>query len=79
MTNRDECIAIIDNFSEGQLDSVAAVLKNMKDLFDKALEEAMDEAYCQKLYQDYLDDPDPSKHDCMTLEDFADSLGISLP
>ena len=78
MTNRDECIAILDNFGEEQLGSVVAVLKGMKDIFDKALEDALDEAYCQKLYQSYLDDPDPSKHDSMTLEDFADSLGISL-
>ncbi|MCL1863502.1 MAG: hypothetical protein FWF78_08050 [Defluviitaleaceae bacterium] len=79
MTNRDECIALLDNFGEEQLGSVLVVLKSMKDVFDNALEEALDEAYCQKLYQDYLDDPDPSKHDSMTLEEFADSLGIALP
>jgi len=78
MTNRDECISILNNFGEEQLCSVLTVLKSIKDAFDNALEEALDETYCQQLYQNYLNDPDPSKHDSMTLEDFADSLGISL-
>jgi len=78
MTNRDECITLLDNFGEEQLSSVATMLKSMKDMFDLALEEARDEAFCQKLYQDYLDDPDPEKDDAMSIEDFAESLGISV-
>ena len=73
MTNRDECITLLDNFGEEQLSSVAAMLKSMKDMFDRALEEARDEAFCQKLYQSYLDDPDPEKDDAMSIEDFAES------
>jgi len=78
MSNREMCISILDNFGEEQLSSVAAILKSIKDTYDKALEEALDDAFCEKLYQDYLDDPDPEKDETMTLEDFADSLGISL-
>ena len=40
--------------------------------------DSLDEAFCQKLYQNYLDDPDPEKDDEMSLEDFAKSLGISV-
>jgi len=78
MSNREECISILDGFGDEQLGSVVTMLKGMKDMLDNALEEARDEAFCQKLYQDYLDDPDPEKDDEMSLEDFAESLGISL-
>ena len=78
MSNREVCISILDSLGEEQLGSVASMLKSVKDAFDSALEEALDEAFCQKLYQDYLDDPDPEKDDEMSLEDFADSLGISV-
>ncbi|MCL1877767.1 MAG: hypothetical protein FWF80_02815 [Defluviitaleaceae bacterium] len=79
MTNRDECIAILDNFGEEQLGSIVVILKSMKDVFDKALEEALDEAYCQKLYQNYLDDPDPEKDDELSFDEAVEALGITLP
>jgi len=78
MTSRDKCIAILDNFGEEQLSRIATMQKNMKDMFDAALEDAKDEAFCQKLYENYLDDPDPDKNDAMSIEDFAKSLGINL-
>ena len=33
MTNRDECVAILDNFGEEQLSSVVVVLKGMNNVF----------------------------------------------
>ena len=78
MSNREACVALIDGFDEVQLSGVFAVLKSIKDTFDNALEEALDEAYCQKLYQDYLDDPDPEKDETIPIEELAESLGIKL-
>jgi len=78
MSNREACISIIDGFGEENLGGVLNTLKSMKDMFDKAIEDAMDEAYCQKLYQDYLDDPDPEKDDEISLEDLAEELGIAV-
>lgn len=43
-----------------------------------AIEEYEDDAFCQKLYQDYLDDPDREKTDAVNIEDFAAELGINL-
>lgn len=43
--------------------------------FDDEIE---DERYCEKLYQDYLDDPDPDKNETISLEELAEQEGITL-
>ena len=72
MSNREKCHALIEAFSDTQLASIAAMLESAKSLAD----EAEDDAYCRRLYADYQADPD--KGDSMSLEGFAQSLGISL-
>ena len=41
-------------------------------------EEAEDDAFCQKMLDDYRSDADPHKHDSVTLDEFAKELGINL-
>ena len=41
--------------------------------FDDEIE---DEIYCQKLYEDYLNDPDPEKDKTYTLEECKKEWGI---
>ena len=41
------------------------------------VDEAEDDAFCAKMYQDYLDDPDPHKHDSVTLEEAMEMCGIT--
>ena len=65
MNNREKCLMLIDNFSDEQLANIATLL-----------EDAADDAYCLRLCDDYLSNPD--KNEAMSLEDFADSLGIDL-
>ena len=72
MNNREKCLMLIDNFSEDQLANIVALLESVKTLS----EDAADDSYCLRLYADYLTSPD--KDSTMTLEDFADSLKISL-
>ena len=43
--------------------------------FDDEIE---DERYCEKLYQDYLNDPDPDKNETISLEELAEQEGITL-
>ena len=43
----------------------------------KIADEEADEAYCQKLYDEYLQNPEPVS-EMMSLEDFAAELGIDL-
>ena len=37
-----------------------------------------DDDYCLKLYENYLNDPDPDKHEAISLSDYAKELGILL-
>ena len=37
-----------------------------------------DDAFCQKMLDDYRSDADPHKHDSVTLDEFAKELGINL-
>lgn len=43
--------------------------------FDDDIE---DDLYCQKLYEDYLNNPDPEKHETITPEELAAQEGIEL-
>jgi len=74
MSNRELCIAIINEIEEDKLANVATMLQNIRDMLD----ESLDDAYCLKLYEDYLQDPDPSKSESILLENLAKELGVEL-
>ena len=62
----------IDTFTDAQLVNVVAMLQAMRQTID----DLEDEAFCEKMAQDY--DNDPEKGDPMPLENFAKELGITL-
>lgn len=72
MSNKEKCIAILDNFSESQLENIAALLQAAKN----AIDEAADDAYCESLFKQYEADPD--KGETVGLEEAARQLGVSL-
>lgn len=72
MSNRERCNAILDSFSDAQLSNAAAVLQALK----QAIDDTADEAFCEKMVQDYNNDPEQG--DPMPIEDFAKQLGIVL-
>lgn len=74
MSSREMCISIINDIDEGYLANVAAMLQNIKAMLD----ERLDDAYCAGLYAEYLNDPDPEKHETISLQDYAKELGIPL-
>lgn len=74
MSNRDMAKSIIDAIPDSQMVYVVNLLQNWR----MSLEEAADDAFCEKLYNDYLNDDDPQKNEGMLIEDFAESLGIKL-
>ena len=41
-------------------------------------DEAADDAFCEKLYEDYLNDASPDKDEEITLEELAKREGIEL-
>ncbi len=72
MSNREKCYAIIDSFTEEQLNNIAALLSAAKTIAD----DSADNAYCLRLYADYQADTD--KGEPQSIGDFAQSLGIAL-
>ena len=41
-------------------------------------DEIEDDLYCEKLVDDYLNDPDPEKHEGIRIEELAEREGIVL-
>ncbi len=74
MSNKEAVINIIENIPESQMGYILNMLQN----FQMALEDAADDAFCQRLYEDYLNDDDPEKNEGVEIEKFAEDLGISL-
>ncbi len=72
MSNRDTCMALLNDFTEEQLVSIATMLNSVKQLADNSA----DDAYCLRLSEDYHASMD--KGDSVDIESFAHSLGVSL-
>ncbi len=73
MSTKEQINTILDSYSEEQLVNLLCMLQSMQKIAD----EEADEAYCQKLYDEYLQNPEPVS-EMMSLEDFAAELGIDL-
>ncbi len=73
MSEREQAKQIIDRLPEYKISSLLMFLRGMA--FDDELE---DDLFCEKLVQDYLNDPDPDKHQGITLEELAQREGITL-
>ncbi len=74
MSNREKCNLLLDSFTEEQLVRIIALLQDAMD----ELDEIEDDAFCEKLYQEYLQKPDSEKGDGTPIEEFAKELGIEL-
>jgi len=74
MSNRELCITLINDIGEEKLANVAVMLQSIKDMID----ESVNEFYCTRLYEDYLNDPDSKKHESISLNDYAKELGVVL-
>ncbi len=72
MSEREQAKQIIDQLPEYKISGLLMFLQGMK--FDDEIE---DDLYCQRLYQEYLDDPDPEKHQTFALEDCMKEWGLS--
>lgn len=65
---------IVDNIPNTQMTYLINMLQN----FQMAIAEAEDDAFCEKMYNDYLSDTDPEKDDTISIEDLAKELGVLL-
>ena len=73
MSEKEQAKMIIDRLPDFKVGKLLAFLQGM--VFDDEME---DDAFCEKIYQSYLNDPDPDKDKGILLEDLAANLGIAL-
>ena len=73
MSAKEKIINLINDFSEEQLEELLTMLQSLRHIVD----DAEDDGYCQKLYDEYKNNPSDSSEN-VSLEDFANELGINL-
>lgn len=62
MNDKEKCIAILDTFNENQLENILTLLQAARNAIDVAI----NDAYCELLFQQYEDDP--NKEEIIGLE-----------
>ena len=72
MSTREMINALLDSVPEYKMGYVLAYLQGLTD------DEEADNAYCEQLYQDYLNDPDPDKHQTISLEELCKREDVEL-
>lgn len=70
MSTREMIDALLDSVPEYKMGYVLAYLQGL------TADEETDNAYCEQLYQDYLNDPD--KHQTNSLEELCEREGVEL-
>lgn len=73
MSEREQAKQIIDQLPEYKIGNLLLFLKGIQ--FDDDIE---DDLFCQKMYEDYLNNPDLEKHETITIEELAAKEGIEL-
>ena len=69
MSERDQAKQIIDRLPDYKISPLLLFLRGIA--FDDEIE---DDLYCQRIVDDYRNNPDPQKHETMTLEEFKKEL-----
>lgn len=73
MSEREQAKRIIDQLPDYKIAALLPFLRGMR--FDDEIE---DELCCELLMEAYENDPDPEKHQTITLEEFCRREGIEL-
>lgn len=73
MSEREQAKQIIDRLPDYKMAALLQFLQGMS--FDDEIE---DDLYCERLLEEYEKDPDPDKHQTITLEELCQREGIEL-
>ncbi len=72
MSEREQAKRILDQLPDYKMRWILVLLKGIQ--FDDDIE---DELFCQRIYEDYLNDPDPEKDATYTLEECKREWGLA--
>ena len=70
MSTKEMIFNLLDKVPEYKLGYVLAYVQGI------AADEDMDDLFCEQIYQDYLNDPDPEKDNTYKLEECKKEWGI---
>lgn len=70
MSNKERIIQLLDNVPEYKMGYVLAYLQGI------TADEEADDLFCQKMIDDYINDPDPEKDKSYTLEECKKEWGL---
>jgi len=72
MSMREQINGLLDKVPEYKMGYVIGYLQGL------TADEEADDEFCEQLYQNYLNDPDPQKDETISAADLAKELGIVL-
>lgn len=72
MNNKEQIISLLDKVPDYKMGYVLAYIQGI------TADEELDDQFCEKMVQDYLNDADPGKHETVTVDELASELGIRL-
>lgn len=75
MSNKESIIELLDKIPDYKIGYVLAYIQGI------TADEEADDIFCQKMYENYLNDPDPEKDKTYTLEECKEELvatGLSI-
>ena len=70
MSEKDKIIQLLDYVPKYKLGYILAYVQGI------TADEDADDEYCKKLYEEYLNDPDPNKDEEYSLEDCKKDWGM---
>jgi hypothetical protein len=71
MSNKEQILQLLDKVPEYKLGYVLAYIQGI------TTDEEADDAYCERLYQEYLQDKSPDKDEEYSLEECKKEWGIA--
>lgn len=70
MSNKEQLIQLIDKIPDYKIGYVLAYVQGI------TADEEADDAFCEEIYKNYLNDPDPEKDQTFTLEQCKKEWGL---
>lgn len=71
MSNREKVIALLDSVPDYKMGYVLAYVQGI------TADEEADDAFCERMVENYLNDPDPDKDETFSLEDCKKEWDLS--
>lgn len=71
MSSREQIVSLLDNVPDYKIGYVLAYVQGI------VADEEADDVFCERMVQNYINDPDPDKDESYSLEDCEKEWGIN--